>query len=60
MSEYKFLAYAAIGVLIFGYRAWLKREKAEGRGRSILHKDISGLLFVGAVVGALLLFIFKG
>lgn len=57
MGEYKFFTYAAIGILIFGYRAWLKREQEAGRGQSILHRDISGLLFVVAAVGALWLFL---
>jgi uncharacterized membrane protein YidH (DUF202 family) len=60
MSEYKFIAYAAMGVLIYAYRAWLKKEKAEGRGLGFLHKDITGFLFVFGVIVVLLIFIFKG
>lgn len=56
MNREKFFAYFAIGILFFIYRGWLKKEKKEGRGRSILHKDISGVLLVFGLMGALFLY----
>ena len=57
MNEYKVVAYIAIGILIYRYRSWLKKEKAEGRGSGILHKDLSGIILGIVIVGGIILFI---
>ena len=51
MSSYKFLASLAIVVLFLAYGAWLKKERAQGRGTSFFHKDITLIVVaVGFVV----------
>jgi uncharacterized membrane protein YidH (DUF202 family) len=51
MGSYKFFASLAIVVLFIAYGAWLRKERAQGRGASFFHKDITLVVVaVGLVV----------